>query len=294
MPDLTGQVQARGVTAATFTIPPKIKAVTKISGGLDNAEKWTTKCWLNNSGENEPGVGYIAIDPATGMLVPIARSDEHRTGYELLQHLMAKKIIPRAKWITIWALGDNYVYDDKHAKEMLPAFKKWREIGGPNLPVKAAARKEGFHVSFDDFIAAEGNPKTNWSGELAPAGKKIVEAFEKVAQFYAKHHKAGKSLSTKPLVTAAQRLMKLLDHYLRFVLDHDKMKKAEQALLDLEAATDLKPLEKFESTIFAYDGVKNDLHTILRKNEKFDASNLRDVFGDVNLAKAEFDRLGSI
>lgn len=283
------------VLSATLKFPPKLKGM-ETPGGLDNVEKWKTKIWLNNSGRDEPEVGYIAIDPKTGMIVPIARCDEHHTGYDLLEYLTRKKLIPKATWFTIWALGDNYVYNEEHAADILPAFKKWREIGGPNLPVKSSCWAKGFHVSMDDFIAAEGKPKTNWKGELAPAGRRIVDAFEKVAQLYAKHHKAGKSISVKPFVNASQTLMRLLDHYLRFVMDTDKRKKAEHALLDLEAKELLEP---FETAIFAYDGIKNQLHTELRdvvKNPKgnFHTSYLLDVFGDLKLAKAEFDRLGNI
>ena len=286
------------VIAATFKFPPKLKPFIKAPGDLHSTKNWTTKIWLNNSGEGEAQVGYIAIDVKTGMLVPIARSDEHRTGYDLLHYLERKKIIPKGKWFTIWSIGGNYVYGEEYDKEALEAFKKWREIGGPNLPVQASGgrREGGFHVSMDDFIKTKGNPESNWNGKLAPVGERVVKSFEKVAQIYAKYRKENKLLSTKPLVKSAGDLMQLLHHYFRFLgIEKEQWEKADKALLDLEGKGNL---DDFEKSIFAYDGIKNALHEKIRKSAEdpsvWDARNLKEIFGDLKLAKAEFDRLGQI
>jgi len=70
---------------------------------------------------------------------------------------------------------------------------------------------------------------------------------------------------------------------------------AEKALVKLETEDDF---DTFENAMFGVDGLKNKIHNSLRKAiEDPDAYSARwekDAFGDIELAKAEFDRLGDI
>jgi len=284
------------VAAAALKFPPKLRPHLKISGDLNHAEKWEAKVWLANSGKDtDTKIGYIWINPKTGVLIPVARGDEHHKGWELIDYFEEKGIIPRGqKWTPLWSNHNSatYVYEEEeHRGDTLEAIKKWREIGGPNLTVKSMYG-DSFHVTMDDYIKAKGKPKSNWKGKIAPLGKKLISAFERLAKLYAKHHK-DHTVGKRWIVQAGRWVLTVMQHW-----QHDyrnEREAAEKALVKLETEDDF---DTFENAMFGVDGLKNKIHNSLRKAiEDPDAYSARwekDAFGDIELAKAEFDRLGDI
>ena len=284
------------VCAAALKFPPKLKPHLKISGTLENAEKWTAKVWLENSGDvNDTKIGYIWINPKTGMLIPVARGDEHHKGMELIEYFEEKGMIPSGqKWTPIWSNHQSatYVYAEKeHREDLLAAIKKWREIGGPNLTVKAMYG-DSFHVTMDDFIKAKGYPKANWKGKLAPIGRKLVNALERLAKLYVEHH-TKHTVDKKWIIQAGRWVLRVMEHFAHDY--YQEREAAEKALVKLETKGDF---DTFENAIFGVKGLKNEIHNSLRKaieNPKsYNSESLSETFGDLELAKAEFDRLGDI
>jgi len=135
-----------------FSIPDKIKSNLKIEGDVSNIQKWKAKVILGNSGGKEgewDDVGYVGFKPSTGTLVPVARADEHQTGYDLIDYYIQKGLIPKGKYTTIWVrTGPNYAHDDEHIKELIPVYKKWLELGGENLRIKTKNK----YMSFEDLV----------------------------------------------------------------------------------------------------------------------------------------------
>ena len=291
------KIRKKYVQAAALKFPPALKKYLKVTNNLKDVDKWEAKIWLKNSMSDKDinkSIGYIWIDINSGMLVPIAHGDEHHKGEDLLYYLMEKNIVPHGNWQAIWALptSDNYIYkDEEHRQKMLQAFTKWRELGGPNLSVKSMYG-DSFHCTMDDYIKAKGKPKTNWKGKLAPIGKKIIFALERLAKLYAEHH-TKHTVGAKWIILATKNLMDRI-HPLPY--DYNEYRnKIEKALTKLETENDYDTLEK---AVFGVGGIKNTLHNQLRvainKPDAWGAKDIIDVFGDIELAKAELDRLGEI
>ena len=151
-------------TAGNPVIPPKLAPHVKQVGNLGAASQWHTKVWLGNSGtKDHTEVTAIAFDPASGTIVPIAGSDEHKNGWELIEYLERKKIIPDLEWRIVF-LGLNYA-DRDHLDEQLSIYTAWRRLGGSNTAVRSRYIEPGFLVSMDDFIAAKGHVQANFTGK---------------------------------------------------------------------------------------------------------------------------------
>ena len=88
-----------------FTIPEKLQKYYNIEGNISNIYEWRAKIILNNSSSNlkigdYDNVGYIMINHNNSDIIPIARSDEHQRGEELLYHLYSKKLIDNLMYIS--------------------------------------------------------------------------------------------------------------------------------------------------------------------------------------------------
>jgi hypothetical protein len=294
--------------SGTFKIPPKLKAHVRINGGLDNVENWEAKVWIGNScgsGDAKKGkwgkVGYVAFDAKTGTVVPIARSDEHHTGYDLINEFEEKKIIPRAEWVTIWAIGDGGNYANKdELKKLIPVYKRWLELGGMNG--KITMWDSHHKMSFRDLID-NGPVLKTYKGELAPTGKKLVDLLEKAAKLFAKAA-GGAPAQSKQLSKIVFDLADFVQknesecHMLGYEVgrNDEGIQKIKEAASHIANGEDL---DKNMDCIFGFKGLKNAIHTSLKnvveKQDRFYASYLKTLFGDdLEFAKKEFDRISSI
>jgi 8-oxo-dGTP pyrophosphatase MutT (NUDIX family)/GNAT superfamily N-acetyltransferase len=279
----------------TWTLPPKLAPHLKAPGGLSSARQWHTKVWLGNSGtKDHTEVTAIAFDAATGTIVPIAGSDEHQNGWELIQWMERKNMIPALQWRIIF-LGVNFVDPGnvEQTQKDLAAFKAWLQMGGVNTAVRSRYVNPGFLVSMKDFVAAKGNVQPNHDGGvIAPAGARVIKALDELSALYTRMH-SNQRVNDKALYRAAAACMDAFDHIrYAYILSYAKIQEAEKALGDLGAGGD--PAE-FERAIFAFDGLKNQVHNALRKfgDNQFKDNDLREAFGDCALAKQEFDRMGN-
>jgi len=283
-----------------FVIPKKMEKYVKVDGGFSNVKNWKAQIMLCNSGNGEVGawedVGYVGFDPKKGTLVPIARSDEHHTGYDHLQDLMEKKIIPKAKYTTIWVLsGTNYAHDKEHVEELIPVYKRWLELGGPDLRISTRIQGQGErYMSFEDLVKGKAG-KPHKKGTLTKYGKEMISILEKAAILY------KKAITTQKLRPPLKALSDAVFDLAKFVEDHrtgifvgdpDQIKEAASDILNE------KDLDQSMKIVFGFDGVKNKIHTSLKKAvEKNDDWKLRDAnsfFGDAKAALDEFNRLSAI
>ena len=138
-----------------FKIPPELEDNYKIKGDLSNVDKWKAKTILGNSAGKKgkwDDVGYIMFSTKDNTIIPIARGDEHHTGYDLLFHLQNKIGINAQDFYHIFTIGNNYVRMDnpKIVKQFLNVLKKFKNMGGGDITINDHNR--GYKGSVDDFL----------------------------------------------------------------------------------------------------------------------------------------------
>jgi hypothetical protein len=226
-------------TLGNFVIPKKIEKYVKVSGGFPNVKNWKAQVMLCNSGNTEVGewedVGYVGFEPKKGTLIPIARSDEHHTGHDYLHDLMDKKMIPKGEYTTIWVLsGTNYAHNKEHTEELIPVYKRWLELGGPNLRISTRVQGQGDrYMSFEELVKG-GAGKPHKRGTLTKYGKELVSLLEKAAILY------KKAITTQKLRPPLKALSDSIFDLAKFVEDHrtvlfvgdsDKIKEAASDII---------------------------------------------------------------
>lgn len=293
--DLLAHAMGVKTAASSWVIPPRLLPHVQVHGGLDAASTWTTKVWLGNSGTRDhTEVSLVAFDPSTSTIVPIAASDEHRNGWELINYLEGKRVIPHLEWHII-DLRLNFVdtRDPQEAQATVALFRSWRRLGGPNTTVRSRYTQPGFLLSMDDFIAAGGAPADHQNlGTLAPTGVTLIKALESLSAAYTRIHQ-GQRVPTKALARAGQATLTAFKHVQNaYILSYAGVQQATSALNTLEEGTDT---QAFERAIFGFDGLKNQVHNALREygQNQFKDRDLEDTFGNCQLALEEFNRLGS-
>ena len=279
---------------------------------VSDVRDWKAKIFLDNSSEKGfkkgdfQGVGYIGVSYTSNEIIPIPRSDEHQSGYELIEEFHYKKYISNENFITIFALGNNYV-QPRDLDNALIAYQKFLDYGGNNnleVNLDPYSHDKKTYKTISDFLNDNGS-ETETKGELNPKGKELIATLEKFARQYS-------NLVNKKRLSDDDKLNYIMDIYIFFenlLKDKDTSKLNgigfHQSVLKtyLETLNDAqkeKNLVQAASTIFTYYGFKNKIHNILKyiiiKNEKSKKiiNNYQEYFGDLNLAYNEFVRIGNI
>jgi hypothetical protein len=284
-----------------FTIPEKLQKYQDIDGDISNVKDWRTQIILNNSnsglkkGEYDK-VGYIMINTKTSDIIPIARSDEHHRGDDLLFHFFEKKLIDNVNYVPIFSIGNNYFYkndydikrEEKELKEYLIVVKNFLNYGGKNLPLTINGRKN-YKIYFELFVKLNGNFESikeyieNF-GELTDDAEYLIFLLEKLALMI-REYKLGED-EIKP-----NDILKKADYYFNdnilnkidFMNTYNIQKNINKAIINFD-------LDLLEQTLFAHNGFKNTIHTMLKeKNEK-----LKSFFGNLDIALEKFNQLSAI
>jgi hypothetical protein len=294
------------ITESTkFQIHPDLKDKYKIKGDLGNVEKWKAKTILANSGGKKgtwDNVGYVMISPKDNTIIPIARSDEHQSGYDLLYHLRNKYDIHALDYKPVYAIGNNYVdmNNQKEIDKYLKIFKKFRNMGGNNLQVDSWDNIS-YHGTIDDFLKRKGTIGYK-KGELSETGKNLISDLERLAKML-------KKILTDPV--ASDKLIWMFNDttidflkrgFIKYPYPYDGLteyigySEIDKWYESLQKATDYKLAEK---VLFSMNGVKNKIHNAIRIEMKKSSSErskkkLESILGHLETAFKEFNRLGQI
>ena len=176
-----------------FKLPESKMVKYEAGGTLGDIEKWKAKIIIGNSmGKDKKvgqmdEVGYVGINTRTNEIVPIARADEHRAGYELLYHLSEKGAIKGnpEDFITLFPSTNypHYMTNDTH--KYAQAVQKWLDYGGPNVVVHAQGVKKGgslmnrkdYVTDMEEYAALDGNVPYGQKGPSKPA-REMLENLE--------------------------------------------------------------------------------------------------------------------
>jgi hypothetical protein len=317
------------IIESNFQIPIKIQSNFKIKGGLNNYKNWKVKVLLANSAGDEVKKGdwesprYVMISLDSNNIIPIAISDEHQTGYDLLyEYYYKKKLIKQENYVSIDGNGTTYLYGRpgdtnnlKNDAKKIEAFKKWLSYGGENQPVKSGSGG-GYIGDMEDIIERNGNIEII-KGKLAKPGQRIIDTIEKLAKEYnrflsiEKKYREPNESDIQNFISETLSFIKDIDnsasgpYYGLMGFGRDKnfltVDKVDKLIKILEIAIKENNYHKAADTLFTFNGIKNLIHNKLRfinKTKKIssygDESKYLALFGDVELALREFERLGEI
>jgi hypothetical protein len=284
------------IIAEVYSIPPKIKPNIKVEGDISNIGNWKAKVILANSGghkEEWNDVGYVGFDYKTATIIPIARSDEHHRGEDLLDYYLEHKLIPKRNYKLIWSnsFSANYLHNDAALKEMIPVYKKWLEIGGANLKIKINKKMFSFQDAIDGVTSGK-----EYEGELAPYAKQFVKLLEKAAVLY-KRYLTKKSVKIEDIGDVVLELGEFLKAH-KSLIREDSAKFIEKVEKAGSNIIQGKDIEENMKIIFGFDGLKNKIHTYLKgmikSTNEYSIDRAKEFFGDINFAYEEFNRLSAI
>ena len=286
-------------STSQFVIPSKIQIHYQMVGDLSNIKNWKAKIILGNSLSrdqkkgNFENVGYVGISLSSNVIIPIARSDEHQAGYEFINYLANKKLIPNEEYFTVYN-GSNYIYSEDDYKDAKIAYKKWLLYGGNDNSVDGN-NDNNFRVYMSDVVNSnslkELNDNTNnITGKLNPVGKKIISDLEQLA-------KLSVIVNAKPTKINIEQYNNKASNFLynnMWTLIDCDVDLSKEKMDSISIKNDYKNTDEI---LFTMNGVKNQIHQALRNTtpkDNYKYNKLVKIFGDVNLAKKEFDRLGNI
>lgn len=287
-----------------FIIPKKLQKYQDIDGDISNVKDWRTQIILNNSnsglkkGEYDK-VGYIMINTKTSDIIPIARSDEHHRGEDLLYHFFEKKLIDNVNYVPIFSIGNNYFYkndydikrEEKELKEYLIVVKNFLNYGGKNLPLNIIGRKN-YKINFELFVKLNGNFESikeyveNF-GELSDDAESLIAYLEKIA-LMCRTYRLGedKKITPKYILDKADTYF---NGYYK-ILSKIKFMDTFRIQRNIDKAIVTFDLDLLEQTLFTHNGLKNTIHIMLKeKNEK-----LKPFFGNIDIALEKFNQLSAI
>lgn len=287
----------------SFTIPEKMQEYYKIVGDISNVSEWKAKIILNNNNGrnlkigNYDDVGYIMINYNNSNIIPIARSDEHQRGEELLYHLYSKKLISDINYTPIF-YGNNYFHydgvNDKQIQKDLISVKKYLEYGGKNTNLTINWK---YKLDLNTFIKLDGDINNiekyiNDKGQLTDDAEYFISYLEKIAWLLRKRQElifnsvvvssAAENISKKEIMKNAEYLIEYINN-IDFMDTHKFNKAINKAIImfDVNLLADI---------LFYHNGLKNEIHMLLKKKDP----KLKKFFGNLDLALSKFDNLSAI
>jgi hypothetical protein len=313
----------------SFVIPESIASNFKIVGGLDNYKNWKVKVLMANSAKE--GVkkgqwenpGYVMISLDSNNIIPIARSDEHQTGYDLLEdYYYKKKLIKRENYISIYGIGNTYLYGDglgvsdnsKDDMLKIEGFKRWLSYGGLNNPVQNPYSTPRYIGDMEDVINNNGKFEII-KGKIHNNGSKIIDALEYISREYLKFVNLDQD-GKEPREEDVDKLIEYTIDFLSKFKDFNSPI-GELVFYDVYGMLDRNDPDKYIRSlttalqrhnwktvgdiILSSNGVKNKLHNAIRsfKDKEYKKLNGNGekyvaIFGDLEKAFLEFNRLGNI
>lgn len=260
---------------ASFKIPDGILKYLQIDGNLANADKWKAKIVLGNSmphGKKKgdwDNLGYIWISLNSNVIVPVAQSDEHNLGADLIDIYVTKKLIPDEDYYPIFHNGNNYVQKKDVPKAIL-AFRKFRIYGGKNVTIQNWNKKDSIRVTADTFIKQGGDLGIK-KGQIAEDGQNVINLLKEIEELYKKYRdmtERGRRTQVieKKIFSLIYRFIKnglRYDGFFRYLdIKESDIKKYEDRIIDAEGKEDV---EKAIGAIFSFGGLKNEIHNRLRE-----------------------------
>jgi len=297
-----------------FEIPEQLRKNNKIvNNTISTIQMWKTKVILANSAPEDikigdwDHVGYIMINYKTNQIIPIARADEHHTGYDLMHKYLDENIIEDINDWTAIFWGNNYFYyndeNDKNTKQDYIACQKYIDYGGNNtsLLISFHDKKHTYrriNIDIKTFIDLKGNLNDikefiDKHGEISEKGENLIDFFEITAIKLKKYHTNDEN--DDPIWNNSSP--KDFSEYVKWQINDQKVLNDIKFINTLYYKNEILKacnkfdIDKIEKLLFSHNGLKNTIHQELRKGDNDD---LKKYFKNVKLALSKFNMLSNI
>ena len=318
------------IAGSKFTVPAALAENFKITSSLRDFDRGSSNKWLaktiaaNNGGKigKFEQVGYVMINTNNNQIVPISINDEHHQGFDLMVDYRNQGLIENVgEWEAITS-STNYLYYRKDVPKKVIAAKKWIEYGGDPETVMVSTGHGDmpeYKTTFEVFVKTKGNPPTSHSGTgvVNPQGRYIFGIIERIAKmvsdYHTKHRLNPQMFDLAMQLVDWDKSLGLNSPWFTLgyeqgkekfdTRDRDWLKRMRDEMAKAHAKEDVGALEKF---VFSHDGFKNIMHIGLKlfaekaKDNKLDSfekrkiTDLEFVFGDLDAAVQELNRIGNI
>ena len=296
----------------------------RMTGSLADVRSWKARIISGNSMTEEARgigdwdeVGYVMI-AMTGpvRVIPIARSDEHHRGADLLHDMAGAWRIDPRDFFPVYSAGTGvYLYSGDEIPTALKALERWFRLGGPDVLVTSPGGNglPRWKIGGRDFLDGKGTPVCGADG-LLPLGQRLVDALARVRDAVAAlrdpadprvfhdHRRAGVqglARAANAAVDLIQGEPGLLEPLIRKDLQsrgygNGGFQAACRAWLDRCARRiGSGDTAEIEDLFFGHDrSVKNTIHMAVRAERAGKGSGgMADIMGDLDLADAALGRI---
>jgi hypothetical protein len=292
----------------------------QIDGNFRNIANWRGRTHLANSSStitvgDMDDIGYVFLklqgDPA---FIPVTRSDEHNTGYDLLRAKSKTWGIQPSEWFPLYTQDVGaYLHYANDRKTIKTALHLWYGYGGGPLFVRSTGQENlpKWRIEGRDFLKGIA-PLHLEPGMILPQGRHILNALREFTQALT----AGCNNPNKPwgyhhspsqfrqLHKAAETILKLLetDKDMAFAAlapkkgfpIYNQFEAAKEKLrVDFDHAIAEKDVNTLEQLVLSHNGIKNRLHMAIQLEINSTKWKLSDLFGDLEQADAELRAMSS-
>lgn len=257
--------------SCNFNVPQGTSRNFQITSNINEADKWKAKILIGNSMEEGKkvgdwdDVGYIMISLKDNTIIPIARSDEHHRGYDLLSDFYH---LNYNDYYALWVYGKNYPYDLEDLHRLETALLKAKSYGlvfednNPIINFYQIKWKEEKYKDYPENIPAK-YYFTNYYGKEEPEakitnlGKELVDAFEKLSFAFTIKKLPDIKIAINNLYKVGNKI-KFNNYPFISVIEKEEMLET----LDFE-----DNFEKLQEIFFGFNGWRNKFHQRLRRNK---------------------------
>lgn len=281
-----------------FKLPPKVpRSFFKITKRFSDIDKWKAKILASNAayGDKKKGewddVFYVMISIVDNTIIPIARSDEHHIGYDVLYDVYQDYGVNPDNYVSIASNGNNYISDEsqKGISRFIEASKRFLSYGGRDLPVAPLSGRARPTMLVSDFVEHGGFLEIK-KGSLSPIGDKIYTQFEELSEAIQQFYKKRSNIFEREIYDLTKELNYILKEYVISTFSFDVLDSnvLKEWWNNAERAIDDENTNEVIDLIFGFGGIKNLIHNNLRAKKTGDSEQ---IFGDVDLA---IELLGNI
>ncbi len=287
-----------------FKIPNNISDdLYDITSSFKDVAKWKVQILEANSGSGKKGnwdkVGYVMFNTKSNEIIPIARADEHRMGYEVMWNYYNEKYKIRVEdYVPLFIIGNHYIYEDV-VKESILACEKYISYGGDPDLLMILPRQEKIQISAGDIIKYKDNidqlytDYTNVEDKILNNGQKILDLWKKLANLFRSNDGVNDKSKLNMLVRETINTMEKVESFFSYSIFYPKdidiiektmynMVKEDINFTDLENFVfgfldekdiNRKMIEKKFDSFDKFTGIKNTMHNKLKQD--FEDKNIR-------------------
>jgi hypothetical protein len=290
---------------------------------LEDVRTWRAPILLGNSlgrdakvGDME-GVGYVMVAiKGPPCFIPVAHSDEHNQGFDLLRKMAKQWKIQPSDFIALCPHHTGaYLHSMREAPQLVEALRRWHVARGPEVMITYAGYDDErparrWTIGSRDFLRGDGHPLPGKDG-LLPTGQRFVDALTRIRDALVRLRDPSNALSfeihdrggmrklaaaaheTVDCASSMREVTYMLSRAGLFGFGHGATTEDARAIWHarLDGLLDEADVTGVETMFLRHDGLKNMVHQAIRNATSISRDRLEEVFGDLDLANDIMGRI---